>query len=160
MAVTATEAALLLGTVSVGLQAWRLLVAVLDRRGPARTTRDPRPRGAATGVGRDLRGRTREAMIWTAIRSSPIRWRGRATHGPAQGGDGRRMGADGEGVRDDRRATCPRRVGGTLLEGQGRLSTESTQVLSDQSVTWASRTEDPGGRTSPEELLAAAHAAC
>jgi osmotically inducible protein OsmC len=49
---------------------------------------------------------------------------------------------------------------GTLLEGQGRLSTESTEVLSDQPVTWASRTEDPQGRTSPEELLAAAHAAC
>ncbi len=49
---------------------------------------------------------------------------------------------------------------GTLLEGQGRLSTESTPVLSEQSVTWASRTEDPEGRTSPEELLAAAHAAC
>jgi len=27
-------------------------------------------------------------------------------------------------------------------------------------VSWSSRTEDPGGRTSPEELLAAAHAAC
>jgi osmotically inducible protein OsmC len=27
-------------------------------------------------------------------------------------------------------------------------------------VTWASRTEDPEGRTSPDELLAAAHAAC
>jgi lipoyl-dependent peroxiredoxin len=49
---------------------------------------------------------------------------------------------------------------GTLLEGQGRLSTESSQVLSDQPVTWAARTEDAGGRTSPEELLAAAHAAC
>ena len=49
---------------------------------------------------------------------------------------------------------------GTLLEGQGHLSTESTPVLSEQPVTWASRTEDPGGRTSPEELLAAAHAAC
>ena len=49
---------------------------------------------------------------------------------------------------------------GTLLEGQGRLSTESTPVLSEEPVTWASRTEDPGGRTSPEELLAAAHAAC
>jgi lipoyl-dependent peroxiredoxin len=49
---------------------------------------------------------------------------------------------------------------GTLLEGEGRLSTESTPVLSEQSVTWASRTEDPEGRTSPEELLAAAHAAC
>ena len=27
-------------------------------------------------------------------------------------------------------------------------------------MTWASRTEDPGGKTSPEELLAAAQAAC
>ncbi len=49
---------------------------------------------------------------------------------------------------------------GTLLEGRGRLSTESTPVLFEQPVTWASRTEDPEGRTSPEELLAAAHAAC
>ena len=49
---------------------------------------------------------------------------------------------------------------GTLLEGQGRLSTESTPVLPDQPITWAARTEDPGGRTSPEELLAAAHAGC
>jgi lipoyl-dependent peroxiredoxin len=71
------------------------------------------------------------------------------------------MGADGEGgfeMAAERRARAVWE--GTLLEGQGRLSTESTPVLSDQSVTWASRTEDPGGRTSPEELLAAAHAAC
>jgi lipoyl-dependent peroxiredoxin len=27
-------------------------------------------------------------------------------------------------------------------------------------VTWASRTEESGGRTSPEELIAAAHASC
>jgi osmotically inducible protein OsmC len=51
------------------------------------------------------------------------------------------------------------RVGGDA-EGQGRLFTETTPVLSDQPVTWASRTEEAGGRTSPEELLAAAHAAC
>lgn len=49
---------------------------------------------------------------------------------------------------------------GTLLEGEGRVSTKSSPVLLDQPVTWAARTEDPGGRTSPEELLAAAHAAC
>lgn len=49
---------------------------------------------------------------------------------------------------------------GTLLEGQGRLSTETTTVISDKPVTWAARTDDPGGKTSPEELLAAAHAAC
>src|SRR5439155_22772949 len=33
-------------------------------------------------------------------------------------------------------------------------------VFSDLAVTWAARTEESGGRTSPEELLAAAHAAC
>ena len=49
---------------------------------------------------------------------------------------------------------------GTLLEGSGRLSTQSSSVLSDQPVTWSARTEDPDGLTSPEELLAAAHASC
>ncbi len=32
--------------------------------------------------------------------------------------------------------------------------------LGEVAVTWASRTEAPAGKTSPEELLAAAHAAC
>jgi osmotically inducible protein OsmC len=49
---------------------------------------------------------------------------------------------------------------GDLTSGQGELSTESSGVLASVPVTWASRTEQPGGRTSPEELLAAAHAAC
>ncbi len=33
-------------------------------------------------------------------------------------------------------------------------------AMSAQTVTWASRAEDTDGRTSPEELLAAAHATC
>jgi osmotically inducible protein OsmC len=49
---------------------------------------------------------------------------------------------------------------GNLTEGQGELTTESSGVLSSVPVTWASRTEEPRGRTSPEELLAAAQAAC
>lgn len=49
---------------------------------------------------------------------------------------------------------------GTLLEGHGHLDAESSGVLKDVGVTWASRTERPDGHTSPEELLAAAHAAC
>lgn len=49
---------------------------------------------------------------------------------------------------------------GNLQEGSGEVSTVSTQVLVSQPVTWASRTEAPEGKTSPEELLAAAHAAC
>jgi lipoyl-dependent peroxiredoxin len=49
---------------------------------------------------------------------------------------------------------------GTLQEGEGRVSGESSGLFTDLPVTWVSRTEDPGGKTSPEELLAAAHASC
>lgn len=49
---------------------------------------------------------------------------------------------------------------GDLLSGAGRVSAATTGVFSDLPVTWAARTEAPGGKTSPEELLAAAHAAC
>lgn len=49
---------------------------------------------------------------------------------------------------------------GDLFEGSGRVWTESSEVLVGMPVTWASRAEEPQGRTSPEELLAAAHAAC
>lgn len=48
---------------------------------------------------------------------------------------------------------------GSLMEGAGRTTPESSG-LSPFDVTWASRTEEPGGRTSPEELIAAAHSAC
>ena len=47
---------------------------------------------------------------------------------------------------------------GTLAHGTGRLSTASGAL--DLPVTWASRTEQADGRTSPEELIAAAHASC
>jgi osmotically inducible protein OsmC len=49
---------------------------------------------------------------------------------------------------------------GSLQEGQGEVTAESSGVFSSLPVTWAARTEDPGGKTSPEELLAAAHASC
>ena len=48
---------------------------------------------------------------------------------------------------------------GSLLEGSGTVSLDSSG-LGTFDVTWASRAEDPQGRTSPEELIAAAHAAC
>lgn len=48
---------------------------------------------------------------------------------------------------------------GSLLEGAGRVTLESSG-LGAHEVTWASRANDPEGRTSPEELIAAAHAAC
>lgn len=49
---------------------------------------------------------------------------------------------------------------GDLMSGSGRLSLESSGLLKDTPVTWASRSETSDGRTSPEELLAAAHATC
>ena len=48
---------------------------------------------------------------------------------------------------------------GSLARGRGFLSTGSG-ALERLPVTWASRTEQPDGRTSPEELVAAAHASC
>jgi osmotically inducible protein OsmC len=48
---------------------------------------------------------------------------------------------------------------GSLFEGAGQVTLESSG-LGTYDVTWASRTEDPGGRTSPEELIAAAHSSC
>jgi osmotically inducible protein OsmC len=48
---------------------------------------------------------------------------------------------------------------GSLLEGSGQVTLESSGI-GRFDVTWASRAEEPDGRTSPEELIAAAHAAC
>ena len=49
---------------------------------------------------------------------------------------------------------------GTLLEGSGTVTSGTSELFIDLPVSWASRTEGPAGRTSPEELLAAAHASC
>jgi osmotically inducible protein OsmC len=48
---------------------------------------------------------------------------------------------------------------GSLMEGAGRVSLDSSG-LGTFDVTWPARTEEPGGRTSPEELIAAAHSTC
>jgi osmotically inducible protein OsmC len=48
---------------------------------------------------------------------------------------------------------------GTLAAGQGSVRGE-TGALGSLPVTWAARTEQPDGKTSPEELAAAAHSAC
>jgi lipoyl-dependent peroxiredoxin len=50
---------------------------------------------------------------------------------------------------------------GSLREGSGTITKTTSGALGELDVTWASRSEDQtGGRTSPEELIAAAHAAC
>lgn len=48
---------------------------------------------------------------------------------------------------------------GSLLEGQGQVELSSSGIGTFP-VTWPSRAEDPNGRTSPEELIAAAHSTC
>jgi lipoyl-dependent peroxiredoxin len=48
---------------------------------------------------------------------------------------------------------------GPLARGTGTL-TSGSAALNQLTVTWASRTERPDGKTSPEELIAAAHASC
>jgi osmotically inducible protein OsmC len=49
---------------------------------------------------------------------------------------------------------------GSLLEGAGQVTLESSGV-GTYDVTWAARSEpEASGRTSPEELIAAAHSTC
>jgi osmotically inducible protein OsmC len=48
---------------------------------------------------------------------------------------------------------------GDLRGGSGRFDVGSG-AITGQEVTFASRFEQPGGKTSPEELIAAAHATC
>jgi osmotically inducible protein OsmC len=48
---------------------------------------------------------------------------------------------------------------GNLVEGSGHVSAASG-LFTDAPVTWAARTSRPDPKTSPEELIAAAHAAC
>lgn len=49
---------------------------------------------------------------------------------------------------------------GNLAEGKGELDASTSQAFSSLPITWGSRTEQSDGRTSPEELLASAHASC
>ncbi|MEO6957122.1 MAG: OsmC family peroxiredoxin [Antricoccus sp.] len=49
---------------------------------------------------------------------------------------------------------------GSLASGSGILAQSTSGALSGLATTWASRTEQPGGKTSPEELAAAAHSSC
>ncbi|MFI1422599.1 OsmC family protein [Streptomyces sp. NPDC020731] len=48
---------------------------------------------------------------------------------------------------------------GDLLDGNGVVTFDSSGI-GDQPVSWPSRAEQANGRTSPEELIAAAHSSC
>jgi lipoyl-dependent peroxiredoxin len=62
-------------------------------------------------------------------------------------------------VATDRRAEV--RWQGSLMEGSGTIVSTTTGAIGEQPVSWAARsTDETGGATSPEELIAAAHAAC
>jgi len=50
---------------------------------------------------------------------------------------------------------------GSLMDGSGTIESTTSGALGTQSVSWKARsTDESGGSTSPEELIAAAHAAC
>jgi osmotically inducible protein OsmC len=59
----------------------------------------------------------------------------------------------------DRRAEV--RWQGSLMDGSGTIVSTTTGAIGEQAVSWPARsTEETGGVTSPEELIAAAHASC
>jgi osmotically inducible protein OsmC len=50
---------------------------------------------------------------------------------------------------------------GSLMEGRGTIDQVGSRAFGPLDVSWAARSEEEaGGKTSPEELIAAAHAAC
>ena len=49
---------------------------------------------------------------------------------------------------------------GSLMEGSGTIVSTTSGAIGEQSVSWPNRAEDSPTSTSPEELIAAAHAAC
>ena len=49
---------------------------------------------------------------------------------------------------------------GSLMEGAGTIERVGSGAFGPLDVSWAARAEQPDGKTSPEELIAAAHAAC
>src|SRR4051812_6840251 len=49
---------------------------------------------------------------------------------------------------------------GDLMNGSGTIQSVGSGAIGPLDVSWAARAEEPGGRTSPEELVAAAWASC
>jgi osmotically inducible protein OsmC len=49
---------------------------------------------------------------------------------------------------------------GDLMHGEGTIDSVTSGAIGGLGVSWPARSEEPGGKTSPEELIAAAHATC
>jgi len=49
---------------------------------------------------------------------------------------------------------------GDLMSGSGRIDSVTSGAVGGLDVSWPARSDEPGGMTSPEELIAAAHATC
>ena len=49
---------------------------------------------------------------------------------------------------------------GNLIQGSGKVVSVGSGAFGNLPLTWAARTESSDGKTSPEELMAAAHAGC
>ena len=49
---------------------------------------------------------------------------------------------------------------GDLMSGNGRIDSGTSGAFGGLDVSWPARSEEDEGKTSPEELIAAAHASC
>jgi osmotically inducible protein OsmC len=49
---------------------------------------------------------------------------------------------------------------GDLMSGEGRIEQVGSRAFGGLDIDWRARAEEPQGKTSPEELIAAAHASC
>jgi osmotically inducible protein OsmC len=122
---------------------WKTIVDIADRHDAATIVMGSR---GLTGLRSLLLGSVSSAIVHHADRPTLV------IRQPAQHSE----------EREDAMAIAQRTAEvvweGTLARGVGALSTASGAL--ELPVTWASRTEQPDGRTSPEELIAAAHASC
>src|SRR5436190_5598936 len=107
------------------------------------------PRSSAGGRATSTLTATRQGLRWTICRNSCGVG---STTGQADQAKRRRRMA----IERSARATWT----GDLKSGQGEFDLESSHAVEHEQVTFASRFEQPGGKTSPEELIAAAHATC
>jgi lipoyl-dependent peroxiredoxin len=86
------------------------------------------------------------------------------TRSPPHAASARNDARNHRPTKEDRDMATTRRAtatwSGDLLSGNGTVTAATTGVFRDLPTTWASRIGEPEGVTSPEELLATAHASC